>query len=290
MLKEMTYNDCKEAALAAGLEIKTYQTGVRELDRVLDGGFYAGVTVLGGLPGYGKSTLAAQIAYKQYCEGRTVYIYSNELFGRDYGIMFSKLERVMGVTKNENDNLKVVELGINYTADEVLQHIEKKRKECGELVVVIDFLQRFLTYACESEPRNYIDAFVNKLQELAYRLQIPIILLSSLNNACQRSTKMDMTAFKESSGIAYGADILMVFENESKDINDKQVEYRLSILKNRKKRLIRETIKLIFNSCEGYFSSDSKKFSMEKGNEQLDFFGTEWKRVNDEQTPFGKED
>lgn len=55
-----------------------FQTGMRELDRVLGGGAVAGSLVLvGGAPGIGKSTLLLQIC-NSLCSGRTVLYVSGE--------------------------------------------------------------------------------------------------------------------------------------------------------------------------------------------------------------------
>ena len=54
-------------------------TGVAELDRVLDGGLVPGsVTLVGGEPGVGKSTLLLQVAGRAAADGRTVLYVSAE--------------------------------------------------------------------------------------------------------------------------------------------------------------------------------------------------------------------
>ncbi len=60
-------------------ESALFSTGVPELDRVLGGGLVAGsVTLLGGEPGIGKSTLTVQLALEAASEGRKVLIVSAE--------------------------------------------------------------------------------------------------------------------------------------------------------------------------------------------------------------------
>ncbi len=57
----------------------TYKTGINELDNLLGVGFVKGsVTLLGGEPGIGKSTLSLQLAQKMANAGRKVMIVSGE--------------------------------------------------------------------------------------------------------------------------------------------------------------------------------------------------------------------
>ena len=55
------------------------KTGVDELDRVLGGGFVEGsLTLLGGEPGIGKSTLILQICDKVKVDGKILYVSGEE--------------------------------------------------------------------------------------------------------------------------------------------------------------------------------------------------------------------
>ena len=66
-------------ALSGVVNPKTEQpvcsTGLRALDDALGGGLFRGVTVLGGMPGVGKTTLAAQICARVMAGGETVAEY-----------------------------------------------------------------------------------------------------------------------------------------------------------------------------------------------------------------------
>ena len=60
-------------------EISRITTGVGELDRVLGGGFVLGsLTLLGGEPGIGKSTLILQICNTIKIDGKNLYISGEE--------------------------------------------------------------------------------------------------------------------------------------------------------------------------------------------------------------------
>src|SRR5215213_9777818 len=60
-------------------ERRPHPTGIAEVDRVLGGGLVPGsVTVLGGAPGMGKSTLLLQVAAAVAATGRTALYSSSE--------------------------------------------------------------------------------------------------------------------------------------------------------------------------------------------------------------------
>ncbi|MEG1642071.1 MAG: ATPase domain-containing protein, partial [Synergistaceae bacterium] len=76
-------------------EPKRMPSGIEELDRVLGGGWVAGgVTLLGGEPGVGKSTLLLQVCAKMAQSGKKVLYISGEessgqlaIRGRRLGLM-----------------------------------------------------------------------------------------------------------------------------------------------------------------------------------------------------------
>ncbi len=104
-------------------------TGLTELDRVLGGGLVGGsVTLLGGDPGIGKSTIALQAANNLSKEGaRVLYISGEE------SLKQTKL-RAVRIEENFNENLFIV----NQTnLEEIIKHIETLKPK----VVFLDSIQ-----------------------------------------------------------------------------------------------------------------------------------------------------
>ena len=125
-------------------------TGIEELDRVLGGGVVSGsVTLLGGEPGIGKSTLALQVCAEWAAAGhRTLYV-SAEESASQVAARAHRLERA-------TDNLWLV------AADDIdvaLAEVER----VGQNLVVIDSVQTL--HAADAAPGQ-----VSQVREVTRRL------------------------------------------------------------------------------------------------------------------------
>jgi len=73
------------------------------------------------------------------------------------------------------------------------------------LLIVVDYLQIVPTVEDFKDPRNRVDAVVSDLRRIARELKASIMAISSLS---RRSYELsDISAFKESGGVEYGADL-----------------------------------------------------------------------------------
>jgi DNA repair protein RadA/Sms len=105
-------------------------TGIKELDRVLGGGIVVGsVTLIGGDPGIGKSTLALQAACRLTEEGRTVLYVSGEESIAQTKMRAGRIER----SKADGKLYIVNQIDLNV----IIDHINKLKPE----VVVVDSIQ-----------------------------------------------------------------------------------------------------------------------------------------------------
>ena len=108
-------------------EIKRTSTGFEELDRVLGGGLVKGsLTLLGGEPGIGKSTLILQICDKVKGEGKVLYV-SGEESAEQIKIRADRL----GI--NNEDILFLGETDISIIEDSIIKMKPK--------LVIIDSIQ-----------------------------------------------------------------------------------------------------------------------------------------------------
>jgi len=145
--------------------IKRRQTNIQEIDRVLGGGLVPGsLTLLGGEPGIGKSTLSLQIANLL---SPTLYFSGEESVGQ----IKLRADRL----KISSDKLKISnETNVESIITTIIEHLPS--------LVFIDSIQT--TYSSELENEigsiNQIKACAVKLLECAKQKNIPIIIIGHI--------------------------------------------------------------------------------------------------------------
>lgn len=155
-LNDIVYND-REARL---------KTGIEEFDRVLGGGFVPGsVTLIGGDPGIGKSTLVLQTAGELDC--KVLYVSGEESLNQ-IKLRASRLQ----IDKNG------IELLPETDVSAVISTIEKSEYQ----LVIIDSIQTMFHPEFENTPGS-----VTQIRESAYALQniakktgIPVVLIGHI--------------------------------------------------------------------------------------------------------------
>lgn len=141
------------AATLAEQEVLPVSTGLGELDRVLGGGLVAGsVTLIGGEPGVGKSTLLVQVAAARVAGGsRVLYVSAEESVHQ----VSARLERIGG---RSSDGLW---LGAEPTTGRILTDMRDLQPD----LVVIDSIQTIYDPALASAPGS-----VSQVRHCAHEL------------------------------------------------------------------------------------------------------------------------
>ncbi|MBL9141092.1 MAG: DNA repair protein RadA [Phycisphaerae bacterium] len=115
------------------LEVPRSPTGVRELDRVLGGGFVPGsVVLLGGDPGIGKSTLLLQCAAALACDGGRVLYASSEESAPQVKLRAERLEGAAHAARGQN---------LLLLADSNLAVIVEEARRVKPSLLVVDSIQ-----------------------------------------------------------------------------------------------------------------------------------------------------
>ena len=146
-------------------EQKRFQTGMKELDRVLGGGIVPGSLVLvGGDPGIGKSTLLLQVCQKLAKERQVLYISGEE--------SLSQIKLRANRMGDFSDNMK---LFCETNLGTIRDVIEKKQPK----FVVIDSIQTMYSEEVASAPGSVsqVRESTNVFMQLAKGLGITIFIV-----------------------------------------------------------------------------------------------------------------
>ena len=230
----------------SGMLVPHVSTGVPQLDRLLGGGFCAGVIMLGGHSGMGKSTLALQIAENISAQDIPVFFYSLEMTRS--GVIAKAIARQIYRQSQKKEALSSSDLLYQGSIEqldkkqwkEINQAREIVKSQCrdlmilenrkggafsgkmiyeevsgyaekGNAVVFVDYLQVLKSSGAGGDPRNIIDENVRYLRQLAQEMEIPVVVINSLNrNSYGRS--ISVSAFKESGSIEYSADVVLAMQ------------------------------------------------------------------------------
>lgn len=132
-------------------ETTRIKTGIGELDRVLGGGFVNGsLTLLGGEPGIGKSTLILQICDKIKIDGKVLYVSGEE-----------SAEQI----KLRADRLKVCKDNLLFLAETDIDNVEYALEKTEAKFVIIDSIQTMY-----SEDITSSTGSVSQVREITSRI------------------------------------------------------------------------------------------------------------------------
>lgn len=222
-------------------------TGFTELDKLLDGGLYEGLHIVGAISSLGKTAFVMQIADQMAQGGHDVLIFSLEM--SKYELMARSLSRntsILTDAKGDTHNAKTAR-GItdykrwkNYTEEEnqiiasaiakyseYAQHIYiiegvgdigvNQIREAVERhiiytgrkpVVFIDYLQILAPTDPRASDKQNMDKTVTELKRISRDNKLPIVAVSSVNRMSYNES-ISMEAMKESGAIEYSCDTML---------------------------------------------------------------------------------
>lgn len=271
--------DALDAYIVRQAQRPPLSTGFPTLDKALDGGFYDGLYVLGAVSSLGKTAFCMQMADALAQQRRDVLVFSLEMTA--FELMARSISResflsdtsrgrtlaktVRGVldgrryrfyTPQEQAHLTAAkdtyaaygnhlwfregdhETGLAYISGEIARHIAQTGVTP---VVLIDYLQIIAPVDVHFTDKQNLDRIVCALKKLSRTYSLTILAISSFNRE-NYNLEVSMSAFKESGGIDYSADVLIGLQargagsrtfniDEEKRKDPRELE--LKILKNR---------------------------------------------------------
>ncbi|MCX7936742.1 MAG: DNA repair protein RadA [Chlorobi bacterium] len=172
--------------------VERLRSGISEFDRVMGGGIVPGsVTVIGGDPGVGKSTLMLQLCAR-FAEKKPLYVTGEE-----------SLEQLRYRAKR----LEIESQGIFGLTEQTIEHITATIEQYTPGLVVIDSIQTLYSSELESLPGSIgqVRYCADQLVRLAKRTGVPIVLVGHV-------TKEGMLAGPKV--LEHMVDVVIQFEGE----------------------------------------------------------------------------
>lgn len=197
-------------------------TGSRKLNYIL-GGWKAGMYIVAARPSMGKTIVGLDFAKKAALEGASTLFFSLEMpadqlmyryISSEYSdVSYSNLssyrvtpEQVREIVKSDADKLKGLPYhfydadnrDINYIINIIISEVRKNKIE----LVIIDYLQLLRDAQLrDSSEFAQVSSVSSKIQQVAKKLKIPIIVLSQLSREVEKRTnKRPMLSDLRSSG------------------------------------------------------------------------------------------
>lgn len=233
-------------------------TGIAGLDKALDGGLHAGLTVLGAVSSMGKTSLMLQMADTLAAAGRNVLFITIEMSRmeliaksavrgtreRARSLLDGKLpeEKVRGLIsayrQKTGGRVELWEPDAPLTPAFLDEKVSAFCAQHESPVLFLDYLQLVAPARTGMTEKQTADAAVAMLKQLARRYDMPVMAASSLNREAYRpgSAEPGLSAFKESGSVEYSADLLLVLKYRTDADRENKTAPRhlaLIILKNR---------------------------------------------------------
>lgn len=258
------------ARQATGKPVMGIPTGLTSLDTIL-GGLEAGLYILGGAPGTGKTTLALQMACDATREAPVIYLTfenspanltlkglvarANQIpeLGKEVlqprDVMRGwvdprKLRLAAGQWKPIAEKLAVVEGSGQLTVSQLRAKALEAMNRHGadRCLIVVDYLQLWAKASAEmrglTTVRERVETLGTTLRELAMRLSSPVLALSSQNRSQgdygSGKGKAALDSLKESGDLEYASDVvLFLTPAEDRTTVKPAVAVDLTVAKNR---------------------------------------------------------
>ena len=236
---------------------KAISTGFDSLNKVLYGGFFTGLYIMGAVSSLGKTSLALQIASNIAESGKDVLIFSLEMSKRE---LLSKIISRFTFENNRDSARNTIEILNNFTSKDdeakairqrenrdsafdrlkefahriyisegigdininaIRSRIEEHIKITGNTpFVLIDYVQIICPLDFKMTDKQATDRNITELKRISRDFNCVILGISSFNRESYKE-EVSLTSFKESGAIEYGSDVLIGLQYKALEKEEK---------------------------------------------------------------------
>lgn len=231
-----TYDDLQRLSRESRGGLLGLSSGFSDLDRTTNGLNKSDLIIIAARPGVGKTSLALNIAsHVGERSGKSVAVFSLEMSKEQLVMrMLSSAARIpntqLRIGQLEDSQwadlaeasgiLSSSAIYIDDTSSINIADMRAKLRRVNDLgLVIVDYLQ-LMTSAKRIDNRvQEVSAITRDLKILARDLNVPVIVLSQLSRASEKSPEPMLSDLRESGSIEQDADIVLMLyrENENND-------------------------------------------------------------------------
>jgi replicative DNA helicase len=216
----------------AGQRTVGIPSGLGRLDRLLDGWLRGGLYILGGAPGVGKTSLALQWACTAALERAAVVVYVTyenspqnlalKAIGRLAGVGPAVAERGRADPEKWQRGLQIfgsiaprlalvpADAGTSIRFVEAQTRAALARWAGAECLVIVDYLQRIAYGERFGTLAENVSALGQQLRDLAARLDVPVMAISSLAPGRDSDAPLNLSALAERGDLEYASDVVLL--------------------------------------------------------------------------------
>ena len=238
-------------------------TGIARLDQLL-GGFDAGLSLLAGAPGAGKTSLSLQLAQTAAAAGFPVVYVTFENSPKNLATKaicaraglnpsdvqrgyadLPKLQQAAAEWRELASSIAIVEGSSGLTIDTLRANVRQalNRHGAAQALVVVDYLQLWAKQsrdlAALKSVRERVEYLGGQLREISMQLESPVLAIASQNRAggdygSDKSGSASLDSLKESGDLEYAADVaLFLTRDDARPAQHPARSVRLTVGKNR---------------------------------------------------------
>lgn len=221
---------CKNLEKEYTEQVKTFEIGLTDLDRLLHGHHRGELTVIAAESGVGKTALALTLAAKAAKAGKRVLVFSEEMTAdslarrllaseshiHNYRVQTGRIAagewRDVAAAKDRlNDFPLFTYEGIGTTTAKIRAVARAVQMRLGLDLIVVDYLQIITTGTRQENRTQEVTAVARDLKSIAKDLNVPLLTASQVNPDGE---------VRESRAIRHYADNLLRMTTDDAELND----------------------------------------------------------------------